>query len=501
MMTKEYEFYKATGFFDKLCKLVEQAGQEGQRIDEVERMLLPRLLELGRILLKTHVEAHGNGDEGPKVVHDGQKLNRSREPHAKRYLSVFGELSVERWVYCEREGQAQRYSPVDAALGLPAGDNSYFLEDLQQRFCVKGAFNEAISDLHAILGIQISVRTAEGMNQQMATFAAGFQSQIPAPPPESEADLLVITADGKGIPMRRPRTCSEQTCGSSAEQKHCGQGRRKTQKQMACVGAIYSIDPFLRTVDDILNELDRTEVQKNRPRPQNKRLWAELTRSVDGETFTGRESVFAKITMDLDKRDPHRKKALICLLDGEHALWDLQRFWMRRAVGILDLYHVSERVWQVAYCLHPHGSLEARTFVRGHLRRILEGHVGYTIRAFRYLLSGSRLRGEKRRTVQSAITYFTNNRDHMKYDAYLAAGYPIGSGVAEGACRHLVKDRMEQSGMRWTRAGAQSMLDLRGIYLNGEWNDFIQHRIVTEQDRLYCQPRKPRNSPQLRKAP
>ena len=106
------------------------------------------------------------------------------------------------------------------------------------------------------------------------------------------------------------------------------------------------------------------------------------------------------------------------------------------------------------------------------LRRLLEKHK-------------QELSQEKRKTLREAITYFENNQDHMRYDEYLAAGYPIGSGVAEGACRHLVKDRLELTGMRWERKGAQSMLHLRAIYLNGEWDYFVNYRIETEQDTLY----------------
>jgi hypothetical protein len=87
--------------------------------------------------------------------------------------------------------------------------------------------------------------------------------------------------------------------------------------------------------------------------------------------------------------------------------------------------------------------------------------------------------------VRSAVEYLTNNREHLRYDEYLAAGYPIGSGVAEGACRHLVKDRMERTGMRWTVEGAQAMLHVRALYLNGQWEEFLTFRVEQEQARLY----------------
>ena len=100
-------------------------------------------------------------------------------------------------------------------------------------------------------------------------------------------------------------------------------------------------------------------------------------------------------------------------------------------------------------------------------------------------LTRGKLSGPKRKVVQAAVEYLANNRGHMRYDEYLAAGYPIGSGVAEGACRHLVKDRMEQTGMRWTVEGAQAMLHVRALYLNDQWDEFVLYRIEEEQDRLY----------------
>jgi hypothetical protein len=100
-------------------------------------------------------------------------------------------------------------------------------------------------------------------------------------------------------------------------------------------------------------------------------------------------------------------------------------------------------------------------------------------------LRAEELSSQRRKVVRSAVEYLANNKDHMRYDEYLAAGYPIGSGVAEGACRHLVKDRMEQTGMRWTVEGAQAMLHVRALYLNDQWGEFLEFRAEQEQTRLY----------------
>jgi hypothetical protein len=191
------------------------------------------------------------------------------------------------------------------------------------------------------------------------------------------------------------------------------------------------------------------------------------------------------MAVDCHERDPGRHKTLICLMDGERALWDMAAEWLPRAVGILDLFHVLERLWQAAYCFHSERSPEAAEFVSHHLRMLLQGKVGYVIGHLRRMSIRDGLTGAKRQTLNAIITYYENNRQHMKYDEYLSAGYPIGSGVAEGACRHLVKDRMERTGMRWTVSGAQAMLHLRAIYINGHWNKYQEYHIKAEQTRLY----------------
>ena len=537
MMTQETDFLKARQQFERLCDLMRQAGREGWRVDQIERQAMPELMRLGLEFLTGHVESQGDGDVGPNVMYDNRTLRRSEEPHARRYLSIFGEMSIPRYVYALRAGQKAEYVPLDARLGLPAGENSYVLEEWQQRLCVKDAFGQSVEDLKAILGQGVSVRTAEGMNRSMAEYAETYRVTQPLPPSEEEAELLVVTGDGKGVVMRRPlaeelREDSEATpaatpasvaeppgrrrrgtsCASrrarktrerraqKAMRKHhqrvpsaaAGEeeGKKKKRngkKQMAYVGAVYTIDRFRRTTDDVLDEMARRARTKERPRPQHKRVWAEMTRILEGEPVSGREWLFCSLAVECQQRDPERKKTLICLLDGERSLWDMQRFWFGRAIGILDIFHVSERIWGVAHCFHAKEGEAAWQFATHHLRMILDGKVAYVLRNLRRLLEEKKkeLGREKRKTVSAAITYFENNQDHMRYDEYLAAGYPIGSGVAEGACRHLVKDRLELTGMRWERKGAQSMLHLRAIYLNGEWDAFVNYRIEKEQAALY----------------
>ena len=95
------------------------------------------------------------------------------------------------------------------------------------------------------------------------------------------------------------------------------------------------------------------------------------------------------------------------------------------------------------------------------------------------------MRGVKKQRLRTACGYLKKNEHRMKYDDNLKAGYPVATGVIEGACRHVIKDRMERAGMRWKIPGAQAMLHLRTIYTNGDWDEFQAFRIVEETKRLY----------------
>jgi hypothetical protein len=478
-MTDGAAFHQAEQVFAELRAVLEQAGQEKWRIDQLERGLFALLLKLGFELLEVFLSRAGDGDQGPTLEQQGRTLVRL-EQRSRRYVSVFGEHRFQQYVYAVRKGQKIEEQPLDRQFGLPAGEHSYVLQDWLERLCVKESFAEAGASLEGLLGVRIPLATAERLNQHLAHEAEQFRLSQPPPEPESEAELVVYANDCKGVPMRRP--LPERIRGQRR-----GKGEKANQKKMACVGAAYSVARFVRTADDILAEVMDQAQAAERPEPQNKRLWAEMTLASEDESLTGKTRVFIQQALDLAARDPTKQKPVVCLTDGEKALRREQQDWLPRAVGVLDIWHVTEYLWKAAYGFHAEGSAGARTFVRERLRGLLEGKVGYVIGHLRRLRNTPGLKARERKTLDTAITYFENNRAYMQYDEYLAAGYPIGSGVAEGACRHVVKDRMEQSGMRWSLAGAQAMLHLRAIYLNGDWDAYLEHHLEREQAALYGQ--------------
>lgn len=331
MMSKEQALHKAERHLSQLVKMVGRAIREGWRVDEFERASFTELLDLGFELLTAFVAAQGSGDEGPQVQREDRTLQRLEQRHERRYVSIYGPLQIPRWVYGTREGQKIEHVPLDAQLGLPAGEISYVLEDWLERMCVKDAYRDSVDSLVELLGMhtKVSVETAEKHTREMAEHAASFRASQPIPPPQEEGELLVVTADAKGVPMVRP--AAEASPRASHRR---GKGEKANKKQMAYVGATYSIDRFRRTADDIVDELLRKERAKTRPRPQHKRVRAEMTRPGDellsGVLLHGPSHLFVGLAVECHERDPDRKKELICLLDGERQLWDLQREWLPR---------------------------------------------------------------------------------------------------------------------------------------------------------------------------
>src|SRR4051794_33934894 len=205
ILAPEQAALKAQDQFDALRDFVQQAAQDGQRIDTVEREVFRQLLGLGHSLLSAFVAQQGDGDLGPQAeTPGGRHVRRLAERHDRRYVSIFGELTIARIVYGSREGQRIERVPLDERLGLPEGDFSYVLEDWFQRLCLKGSFAEASRSLEMLLGLKPGARTLEHMSREVAGYARAFRDALPLPPPEEEGPLLVVTADGKGVPMRRP---------------------------------------------------------------------------------------------------------------------------------------------------------------------------------------------------------------------------------------------------------------------------------------------------------
>ncbi len=490
---KAIEISVIQGKLSEIIGMVENSLQQEKQIDLVERELFSLLLDLGSKVLELFVKKSGDGDLGETIeTPEHGRLQRSSKRQVRRYQSIFGDLEIERFVYWKREKQKAIVKPLDQKLALPKHDQSYVLEDWLQRLVVKETYGEAVTSLKTLLNLTTSVRSAERMNLDMAQAVPNFEPKENFDRQPDEA-LLVVTADGKGVPMRQSLNErkhekygtklyeKQNTTGVTKTEKRRTAGANKSTKQTSYVGAVYSIAPFVRSADDVINELKREQRQADRPRPVHKRLLLEMTQ-VQDELVEGPQQLFASLAQQAESRAGGRR--VICLMDGQRSLWFRQRESLPDAIPILDLFHAMEYLWEAAYCFEAKGSVAAEKFVNRYLKKLLEGKVKSVVSALKRRRKP--LKGNRLKTIEKVIRYYTTNMAHMKYDEYLKAGYPIGSGVIEGACRHLVKDRMERSGMRWTIEGATSVLKLRATFLNQHWDQFIEHRIKTEQNQLYA---------------
>ncbi len=480
MMEQERSIFKSKDQFLELTKAVREAAEKGIAIDRVEKTLWQGVLNLGRLMLQDYIDEQGSGDLGPTLENHGRTLHRLETRYEKRYVSVFGEIQIARTVYGTRESQKHEVVPLDARLNAPESDFSFLLQDWSQAFCVQGSYKQSGEMIERILGIGQSVRSLEHMNGAAARDVVKFRDSQPAPDAGEEGPILVLTADGKGVPMRRDAPPKEFESGGRRKK-----GEKANKKRMACVGAMYTIQPFSRQAEDVVEEVFRAEQNEKRPEPLHKQMRAELTREIEGEEVNGKDRIFTWFTEAKQARNADGEKAVVCLMDGERALWKKAETYEVDSICILDIYHVMERLWSAAYCFFPEGSEEAEAFVTQRLTRLLKGQVGRVIGGLKQMGTKHPLRGSKKKQLEAAVTYLENNRHYMRYDYYLEFGYPIGSGVVEGACRHLVKDRMEGTGMRWRTEGAQSMLDLRAVFLNGDWDDFQEYRIQQNVHKLY----------------
>jgi hypothetical protein len=395
-------------------------------------------------------------------------------------LTVFGAFSLSRYVYAARQGQKIELAPTDQRLQLPESELSYLLQEWDQLLGVEHAFGKVSDTLLSILRLKQSVDTLQRNNQQMAVTAPAFRDQQPPVAAAKEGALLVVSEDNKGIPMVRP--VQEKPVGT-----HRKKGEKANKKQMATIGCVYSVDRHVRTAEELVAILfrDPDRPKQQPPLARQKRYWAELTRQIEGEELRGQDLVFLRLGEEIQRRR-RAGQPLIHLCDGQESLEaDRRAYLPQDAVDILDLMHVLPRLWEAAHLFHAEGSAAASDFVRARLLRVLCGEVKGVVMGLRRMGSLAGLKGSSKQRLRQICAYLEKNQTRMKYHEYLQEGYPIATGVIEGACRHLIKDRMERAGMRWKVPGAQAMLELRTIHTNGDWEEFQRFRVSEETRRLY----------------
>ena len=284
-----------------------------------------------------------------------------------------------------------------------------------------------------------------------------------------------------------------------------GEAKEKNpaSKKDAVVVTDFSFDPEARDSKEIVKGLLNlfTEKEKEKAKQERQRRTEEgigKPRALHNKhvfaTLDGKKAAFEHLLDHVQKRDPEGQKPLIALVDGELALEDrlleaLQARHLKHRLDalILDIIHASEYLWDVGTALYGEKGSKRIRWVEEKLYALLDGKVGTIIGGLRQMLTKKQdqLTKAQKKTLKKTITYFDNHRHMMHYDVYLKKGYPIATGVVEATCGSLVKDRMEQSGMRWSINGAQAVLAQRAVVKNGDWNDFFTYYIDSERERRY----------------
>jgi hypothetical protein len=432
--------------------------------------------EVLRLMLQAHIDSRGDGCVGdalavPPPGFSGEIVYRHKRLRSRRLVTVFGPVSITRMEYSS-PGQNSLY-PLDAVLGLPARSYSYEIQRRLVKAAVKGPFDEAVEEVADGLGVRLSKRTTEQIVADASVDFENFYRERSLHLAPDSGPLLIASVDGKGVPMVKY---------ASGERKvRLARGEKRNKKRMSTVGTVFTQKPNLRTpeavVESLFAESAKPHPSKSYHRPEQKRVWASL--------LLGKDAFIAQVQAEMQRRDPKHQKSWVVVTDGERALQRKVAATLPGIELVLDLLHVLEKLWVVSYVFHPEGSPEAREFVKERILRILRGEVSQVVKGLRQMATKRKLRGQRRTTVLAVAAYYYRNRARMRYHSYLSKGYPIASGSVEGACKNLVKDRMERSGMRWTLPMAEAVLRLRGVYLSEHFEDYWSFHVDQDQKRLF----------------
>jgi hypothetical protein len=481
-----------------LIDLVENAYKTGTAAHKVEQDIFSELLKMGYMLLAYLFDLYQGGDVGEEIeLSDEHKVKRLSVKHKRSYLSIFGEFNLFRWVYGTREGQKIDYVPMDKQLQLPSSKYSYLLQDWGQSLVVGVPYAEASKVIKRIFSLSFPVSGLERTVFSTSDSTSAYFDQQTSVQPAEPGQIIVTSADCKGVVIRKPsaeKTSSTQETKPANIEQSTPKGHYGNKK-MAVVGASYTVDPYPRTPEKVLESLFRAkntlaaEVSEQvRPKPVNKHVRACMDRDEKDTLQPARETIFSWLGQEIEQRNPNGKNTVVLIMDGEKKLWEMGAGMIapENSVQILDIIHAASYVWKVIEALYPDNSANENTpIAKKYMGYLLNGQVKKAIRNFRYLATYHKITGKRLDQIKISCGYLESNAHRMRYNEYLAAGYPVGSGIIEGACRHIIVDRMEESGMRWVMAGAKAMLGLRCIYINGDWEQFIDFNIQQEQQTIH----------------
>ncbi len=459
--------------FEMLLEFV--TGDQAQKVtaDQMERSLFALLLALGAKLLQLFFVMRCEGcSREPIETAKGQELPYERD-RKRDYFSIFGKIPLWRPYFYQKGVGGQ--NPLDEALGLGDACYSDRVREISDYLGVYNVYHKRGDILRRLLGLNLSTRVIEETIAEDGVDVESYYAQKGAPEPQTEAEILVAQADGKGVPIIYDQP-------PPSNPVRLGKGQKRGRKKEAIVTTVYTIAPQPRTPQEVVDSFfDQTESQekKSRPKPQNKHVWA---------TLDGKDTALDRLRKQVTHREGAHIQDRVALCDGCEALQTRIEDRFGPFTLILDFIHADEYLWDVAHSLLGESHPQRLAWMKDQTLQILSGQTEPLIAQFRQMAQDSHYSASQQAQLTKTANYFARNLPYMDYPTYLQLGWPIASGVIEGACRHFVKDRCELSGMRWERTGVESLLRVRAVAENGDWDDYHLFRKRQRHMRLYSSP-------------
>ncbi len=461
------------------------AAGPGMSFDEIERMVSVQGRELLRKVIQYVTDVAADRERRLAGVADAAGVARTRAErgHARTVVSQFGAVTIRRMAY--RAPGLANLHPRDAVLNLPARRYSWQLQQAVVGYVLAGAYEQAQQFLLAATGITVGKQQLEQIVAEAAADAAAFCPARDEPGGGPPGLPLAISADGKGVAMRpearRRRTRSPaQRVKTFAKRR--GTGEKDGHKRMAETGVVFDVQAPggpPRTPEQIMG----CEPGPAPPGPKAAGRWYTV------DITAGRAHTISKIFDEAGRRDPARVRPWIALVDGDrHQISLIHRQAAARGIPVtilIDFIHVLEYLWKASWCFHPPRDPAIETWVTAQALDILHGRVPDVITRIERLAAAHppRAGSDHEKIIARTLSYLTAKQPYLDYPRALAEGWPIATGVIEGACRHLVHDRMGITGARWGLAGAQAILWLRAIRANGDLDAYWDYHIAQEHQR------------------
>jgi len=450
---------------------------------QLEERLHTDCLELMTQLLQDSFDLRASREQRLSEVYDHDAAARATaEPGRTRTLAtIFGDVHVSRIAY-RRRGHSDLH-PADAGLNLPVEQHSHGLRRMAAIEATRGSFDDASAAITRNTGVKVGKRQVRELTERAAADIDAFY-EAGTPDRSADTDALVLQFDAKGVVMR-PGSLREYTKKKATSRKlssRLSRGEKRDRKRMAEVGAVYDLTPLPRTIADILPDNDTERVTPRRT-PVTHRKW--LTASVTDDAAQVIGAGFDEAT----RRDPEHDRDWVALVDGNaHQIDRINAEARAREVTVpivIDFIHVVEYLWKASWCFHAEGDKQVETWVRDQAKAILAGRASIVAAAIRRKATYHGLDSSRRKPADVCATYLINKKNYLDYPTALERGWPIATGVIEGACRHLVADRMDITGARWSLDSAEAVLKLRALISNGTFDTYWTWHVTQEQQRVH----------------